>query len=64
MGACGVKKCHGITEQDPLAMQVPVPYMNTTIIIKNRNRQSHEPDRRTNLVYSYLHPLRDKLRHE
>ena len=34
MGACGVKKCHGITEQDPLAMQVPVPYMNTTIIIK------------------------------
>ena len=34
MGACGVKKCHGITEQDPLAMQIPVPYMNTTIIIK------------------------------
>ena len=41
MGACGVKKCHGITEQDPLAMQVPVPYMNTTIIIKKIRTDSH-----------------------
>ena len=34
MAVYGVKKCHRITEKDPLAMQEPVPYMNTIIIKK------------------------------
>ena len=35
MAAYGVKKCHRITEKDPLTLQEPVPYMNTIIIKKN-----------------------------
>lgn len=34
MAAYGVKKCHRITEKDPLTLQEPVPYMNTIIIKK------------------------------
>ena len=57
MAAYGVKKCHRITEKDPLTLQEPVPYMNT-IIIKKWNRRSHKPDRLSNLVHSCLYPRR------
>lgn len=43
MAAYGVKKCHRITEKDPLAMQEPVPYSAGPYVTKKGNGSIYLP---------------------